>query len=289
MTRSRRAGRATIGRTLASRRGRGRGAAAAAGLGERARRVVVRRIEPRRRSTDRTAPSFDGSNRAVVRRIERRRRSTDRTAPSFDGSRRRRAPGRKRVPQAAVTNLKEKYAGDTKKLLKIDVAKDKIAELRLRQRVSGTFGVTAEVAARDRTIQTFENQALNRAVAKATPSFVRKVPKMWKPFWKIDELYANRKDRELQRAHVKMAATYGAGFCALAVFFPGGINYIKFGAPLVLVSHMAQRARRADSPRGRGRGAAAGAARMFCGDESRRRRGRRADVPWRATPGRRRG
>ena len=48
--------------------------------------------------------------------------------------------------QQAVKQLKEKYAGDTKRLLKIDVAKDKIAELRLRQRVSGTFGVTAEVA-----------------------------------------------------------------------------------------------------------------------------------------------
>ena len=37
--------------------------------------------------------------------------------------------------QQAVKALKEKYAGDTKRLLKIDVAKDKIAELRLRQRV----------------------------------------------------------------------------------------------------------------------------------------------------------
>jgi len=70
--------------------------------------------------------------------------------------------------QAAVAALKEKYEGDTKKLLKIDVAKDKIAELRLRQRVSGTFGVTAEVAARDRAIQTFESQALNRQLSKAT-------------------------------------------------------------------------------------------------------------------------
>ena len=50
----------------------------------------------------------------------------------------RRGPGGRQGPQ-------EKYAGDTKRLLKIDVAKDKIAELRLRQRVSGTFGVTAEV------------------------------------------------------------------------------------------------------------------------------------------------
>ena len=102
--------------------------------------------------------------------------------------------------QQAVKALKEKYAGDTKRLLKIDVAKDKIAELRLRQRVSGTFGVTAEVAARDKTIGDFESQAMNRAIAKNTPKWIRKIPYMYKPFWKIDELYSNRKDRELQRA-----------------------------------------------------------------------------------------
>ena len=105
--------------------------------------------------------------------------------------------------QQAVKALKEKYAGDTKRLLKIDVAKDKIAELRLRQRVSGTFGVTAEVAARDKTIGDFESQAMNRAIAKNTPKWIRKIPYMYKPFWKIDELYSNRKDRELQRARAR--------------------------------------------------------------------------------------
>ena len=135
----------------------------------------------------------------------------------------------------------EKYAGDTKRLLKIDVAKDKIAELRLRQRVSGTFGVTAEVAARDKTIGDFESQAMNRAIAKNTPKWIRKIPYMYKPFWKIDELYSNRKDRELQRAHTKTAGLYWCGFAAAATFFPGALTYIKFGAPLILVSHLAQR------------------------------------------------
>ena len=143
--------------------------------------------------------------------------------------------------QQAVKQLKEKYAGDTKRLLKIDVAKDKIAELRLRQRVSGTFGVTAEVAARDKTIGDFESQAMNRAIAKNTPKWIRKIPYMYKPFWKIDELYSNRKDRELQRAHTKTAGLYWCGFAAAATFFPGALTYIKFGAPLILVSHLAQR------------------------------------------------
>merc|ERR1712176_736475 len=134
-----------------------------------------------------------------------------------------------------------KHGGDTKRLLKIDVAKDKIAELRLRQRVSGTFGVTAEVAARDKTIGDFESQAMNRAIAKNTPKWIRKIPYMYKPFWKIDELYSNRKDRELQRAHTKTAGLYWCGFAAAATFFPGALTYIKFGAPLILVSHLARR------------------------------------------------
>lgn len=141
----------------------------------------------------------------------------------------------------AITALKEKYAGDTKRLLKIDVAKDKISELRLRQRVSGTFGVTAEVAARDKKLGDFENQAFSRAVTKNTPKWIRKVPYMYKPFWKIDESFANRKDRELQRAHTKTAGLYWCGFAAAATFFPGALTYIKFGAPLILVSHLAQR------------------------------------------------
>ena len=172
--------------------------------------------------------------------------------------------------QQAVKALKEKYAGDTKRLLKIDVAKDKIAELRLRQRVSGTFGVTAEVAARDKTIGDFESQAMNRAIAKNTPKWIRKIPYMYKPFWKIDELYSNRKDRELQRARAEIIAAarlataeswptpstrtdldlhrlirrpracIGA-FRGGGDFFPGALTYIKFGAPLILVSHLAQR------------------------------------------------
>jgi hypothetical protein len=143
--------------------------------------------------------------------------------------------------QAAVTALKEKYAGDTKKLLKIDVAKDKIAELRLRQRVTGTFGVTAEVAEVDKKTSDYESKAFNRAVASKTPKFIIRIPYMWKPFWKIDELFSNRTDRELQRAHTKMSLYYYGGFAACALFFPGSINFIKFGAPLVFVSHLAQR------------------------------------------------
>ena len=142
--------------------------------------------------------------------------------------------------QQAVKALKEKYAGDTKRLLKIDVAKDKISELRLRQRVSGSFGVTAEVAARDRQLENYDNQALNRAMTKATPKFVKKIPYMYKPFWKIGDL-KNSKDRELGMAHVKMSGLYWLGFAFGALFFPGGINYLKFGAPLIFVSHLAQR------------------------------------------------
>ena len=142
--------------------------------------------------------------------------------------------------QAAVAHLKAKYAGDTKKLLKIDVAKDKISELRLRQRVSGSFGVTAEVAARDRQLENYDNQALNRAMVKATPKFVKNIPYMYKPFWKIGDL-KNSKDRELGMAHVKMSGLYWLGFAFGALFFPGGINYLKFGAPLIFVSHLAQR------------------------------------------------
>ena len=109
--------------------------------------------------------------------------------------------------QAAVALLKAKYAGDTKKLLKIDVAKDNISELRLRQRVSGSFGVTAEVAARDRELENYDSQALNRAMTKATPKFVKKIPYMYKPFWKIGDL-KNSKDRELGMAHVKICLLY---------------------------------------------------------------------------------
>ena len=137
---------------------------------------------------------------------------------------RRAAERRVRRGPAGGQTLKEKYAGDTKRLLKIDVAKDKIAELRLRQRVSGTFGVTAEVAASDKTIGDFaarESQAMNRAIAKNTPKWIRKIPYMYKPFWKIDELYSNRKDRELQRARTKTAGLYWCGFAAAATFFPG--------------------------------------------------------------------
>ena len=57
----------------------------------------------------------------------------------------------------------------------------------MRQRVSGTFGVTAEVAARDKTIGDFESQAMNRAIAKNTPKWIRKIPYMYKPFWKTWE------------------------------------------------------------------------------------------------------
>ena len=142
--------------------------------------------------------------------------------------------------QAAVTSLKAKYAGDTKKLLQIDVAKDKISELRLRQRVSGTLGVTSEVASRDRQLANYENQAMNRAVSKATPKFIKKIPYMYKPFWNIKNL-KNSKDREFAKAHVKMAGLYWLGFATGGLFFPGGINYLKFGAPLIFVSHLAQR------------------------------------------------
>ena len=82
---------------------------------------------------------------------------------------------------------------------------------------------------------------MNRAIAKNTPKWIRKIPYMYKPFWKIDELYSNRKDRELQRAHTKTAGLYWCGFAAAATFFPGALTYIKFGAPLILVSHLAQR------------------------------------------------
>lgn len=142
--------------------------------------------------------------------------------------------------KAAVTALKAKYAGDTKKLLQIDVAKDKISELRLRQRVSGTLGVTAEVAAKDRAVQKFEDASFDRAVKKATPKFIRKIPYMFKPFWKAKDL-KNSKDRELSAAHTKMAGLYWLAFATGALFFPGGINYLKFGAPLIFVSHLAQR------------------------------------------------
>mmetsp|Transcript_24603 Transcript_24603/g.73856 ORF Transcript_24603/g.73856 Transcript_24603/m.73856 type:complete len:301 (-) Transcript_24603:80-982(-) len=142
--------------------------------------------------------------------------------------------------QAAVAALKEKYAGDTKKLLKIDVAKDKIAELRLRQRVSGTLGVTNAVAAVDKSAQDYKDQALNRAVAKATPKFVKRLPYMFKPFWKIEQ-EANRKDRELQAAHVKMTGYYWLGFAAAGAFFPSTIGYLKFASAFLFVSHNAQR------------------------------------------------
>jgi len=142
--------------------------------------------------------------------------------------------------QAAVTALKAKYAGDTKKLLQIDVAKDKISELRLRQRVSGTLGVTAEVAAKDRAVEAYEAKAFDRAVGKATPKFIKKLPYMYKPFWKAKDL-KNSKDRELSAAHTKMAGLYWLAFATGTLLFPGCINYLKFGAPLIFVSHLAQR------------------------------------------------
>ena len=117
-------------------------------------------LHPRssRRALDRVRPTADAQSdhangpqghdrqhlRAAAAAAARDRGRGRRELPAA----RRAAERRVRRGPAGREQLKEKYAGDTKRLLKIDVAKDKIAELSCRQRVSGTFGVTAEVAKR---------------------------------------------------------------------------------------------------------------------------------------------
>ena len=106
----------------------------------------------------------------------------------------------------------------------------------------GTFGVTAEVAARDKTIGDFESQAMNRAIAKNTPKWIRKIPYMYKPFWKIDvvlesEVGGSCSAPTRRRNGICIGAASGSTRGRSSRL--GTLTYIKFGAPLILVSHLA--------------------------------------------------
>lgn len=144
--------------------------------------------------------------------------------------------------QAAVIKLKEKYAGDKKKLMQIDVTKDKIAELRLRQRMRGTLAVTSDVAYLDRQERKRDEQSLRRSWEANKPRWVRRLPYMWIPPWEIKNV-KNFNDRKWAMQHVKRASMYWLFFAFVAVFFPRFINQLRLIAPFLFLAHLAQRGR----------------------------------------------
>lgn len=144
--------------------------------------------------------------------------------------------------QEAVATLKEKYAGDKKKLMKIDVTKDKIAELRLRQRMRGTLAVTSDVAYLDRQAQKREQQALKRSWEVNKPKWVRRIPYMWIPPWEIKNI-KNFNDRKWALSHCRRASIFFGVFAFITIFFPKFIGQVRLIAPFLFLAHLAQRGR----------------------------------------------
>ena len=86
-----------------------------------------------------------------------------------------------------VDLLKIKYADDRKKLVKIEMTKDKINDLVLKQRYAGQLEMESSAEEEvDEFSSKTKNKQLAAAYAKYAPKFLRRVPRMWKPFWEID-------------------------------------------------------------------------------------------------------
>jgi len=144
--------------------------------------------------------------------------------------------------QIAVKKLKEKYADDKKKMMKIDVAKDKIAELRLRQRMRGELAVTSEVAYLDREAELEAKNRFKNKMLQNQPKWIRRIPLMWIPPNQIQNL-PNAMDRKWAAAHVKMASNYFLGCALFCILFPGSLGVLKYVAPFLFLTHLAQRGR----------------------------------------------
>lgn len=142
----------------------------------------------------------------------------------------------------AVAALKEKYAGDKKKLIQIDVTKDKISELRLRQRLRGSLAVNSDVAYLDRQDRKREEQSLRRNWESNKPRWVRRLPYMWIPPWEIKNI-KNFNERKWAMGHVRRASYYYLFFAFIAIFFPRFIGQVRLVAPFLFMAHLAQRGR----------------------------------------------
>mmetsp|Transcript_9778 Transcript_9778/g.39780 ORF Transcript_9778/g.39780 Transcript_9778/m.39780 type:complete len:290 (-) Transcript_9778:832-1701(-) len=156
--------------------------------------------------------------------------------------------------QRAVELLKAKYQDDKKKQLQIDVTKDKIAELRLRQRMRGTLAVSSEVAYLDRQARLEAKRQFQRVLLEARPKWMRRIPRMWLPPWRVNSL-PNAMDRKWGQVHIRMAGSYYLGCSLLAILVPGSLGALKYAAPFIFLNHLAQRGRQ---PVARGPGGFAG-------------------------------
>jgi len=144
--------------------------------------------------------------------------------------------------QEAVAAMKEKYANDKKMLVKIDVNKDKISDLRLRQRVRGTLAISAEVAFVEKEKAERAEKQKQKLKIKNKPKWMKLMGQMWLPPWKISSL-KNYNDRQWAADHIKRAGWYYFACLFVVVFFPKFCNGFRLIAPILFVSHLAQRGR----------------------------------------------
>jgi len=138
----------------------------------------------------------------------------------------------------AVNELKEKYKDDKKMCMKLEITKDKINELRLKQRTQGSLAVTSAAAKIDRSTALFEKTKFKRQVQKSTPRWVKRLPLMWKPWWKIKDI-KNPKDRKLAQTHWDMSKTYFIGFEVVTVLFPIAVGAVKAFSFIFFYFHLA--------------------------------------------------
>ena len=142
--------------------------------------------------------------------------------------------------QAAVEELKVKYAGEKKLLMKIDVAKDKISELRLKQRVRGQLAQSKESRKFDKMVAKADDVEKKRKSFKRIPVWILRAPAMWIPPWKIKDI-KNSAEKTWAQAHVLKARNYYLVFVAACIFFPASYGAIKFLSLFLFYSHMVQR------------------------------------------------
>jgi len=137
----------------------------------------------------------------------------------------------------AVNELKEKYKDDKKMCMKLEVTKDKIMELRLKQRTQGSLAVTSAAAKVDRSTELFEKTKLKRKVQASTPRWVKRLPLMWKPWWKIKEI-KNGQERKWAVAHFKQSQAFLLGFEVVSILVPIAVGAVKYFAPIYFFFHL---------------------------------------------------
>lgn len=141
--------------------------------------------------------------------------------------------------QMAVTRLQAKYWNDKKMLVKIEIAKDEIFDLRLKQRVSGEM-TSPELAEDQKNAEIAEQKAKRAKLASRLPQWITDIKFMYYPPQKWRKS-ADREERVIQQKHLSNSKKYALGSLFIIVFVPFIAGLFKPFVSFIFFGHLINR------------------------------------------------